>query len=599
MGFRKFYPQADLSMVGSWGIKVPAPSIRADGVPVYDLDKATFLMTPGTLPQGGDVEDGEVVMPAPDGTLLTGTAGYKNDQKVWSYPARNDYNDVSQGPGDMNVPTRALGPVMKAPAGEAGDFFAWNGEKGNIFLLTTDGLYIQQLGGDMRTHPLMRLPQAKRGMNVDGYSFEDEHFHPTMTRTDKGDVFLVAGKEHSSIFRVTGWDSVKRRDFARLNLVQSTLAALPETKTMLARKQGRQRLKTALRAAPLTVDGQLNEWQDAEWAIIDANTSGAVAFTGDTLYAAWKTGDAKLLSNSGATTNNLFKGGGALDLMIGTNRLTDVNRNEPVEGDLRLLITKSQGKTRATLYRAVVPGTPQAKKVLFESPVGRVLFDEVRDVSAEIKLVQQGSNYEVSVPLQLLGMKPEQDGEYLGDIGVLRGDGSQTIQRLYWNNLNTAIVSDIPSEARLQPRNWGIWKIVADAVLNNGSVALRPQDAKRLGEGLQLKKIGEGEDAETSVGFWDNQGASLQWKVAVPTAGKYGVNLTYGNGGTDNDFIFSAGDQKLNGKTVRTGGWEIWNTVQIGEVSLPAGESTFTLSPGAILSGGLMDFKLLRLVPIK
>jgi hypothetical protein len=42
------------------------------------------------------------------------------------------------------------------------------------------------------------------------YSFEDEHFHPTMTRTDAGDVFLVAGKEHSSIFRVTGWETIKR-----------------------------------------------------------------------------------------------------------------------------------------------------------------------------------------------------------------------------------------------------------------------------------------------------------------------------------------------------------------------------------------------------
>jgi hypothetical protein len=298
-------------------------------------------------------------------------------------------------------------------------------------------------------------------------------------------------------------------------------------------------------------------------------------------------------------TNNLFKGGGALDLMIGTQRLTDINRTEPVEGDLRLLVTKTQGKTRATLYRAVVPNTPVAKKVLFESPVGKVLFDEVRDVSADIKLVQQGSNYEISVPLQLLGMKPEQDGEYLGDIGVLRGNGTQTIQRLYWNNLNTAIVSDIPSEARLQPRNWGIWKLVADAQLNDGSFALRPQTAKLMGDGLRLKKIGEGEDAEASIGFWDNRNASLQWQMAVPKAGKYRVDLTYGSGGEPNDFIFSAGEQKLEGKTTKTGGWETWTTVQLGEVALPAGESTFTLSPGAILSGGLMDFKLLRLTPVK
>jgi hypothetical protein len=49
-GFREFYPQPDLSMVGRWGIQVPAPSFRADGVPIYDLEKAKFLINPRVLP---------------------------------------------------------------------------------------------------------------------------------------------------------------------------------------------------------------------------------------------------------------------------------------------------------------------------------------------------------------------------------------------------------------------------------------------------------------------------------------------------------------------------------------------------------------------
>jgi hypothetical protein len=463
-GFREFYPQSDLSMVGVWGIQVPAPSIRADGVPLYDLAKANFLIDPRIVTPG--LEDGEWLMPAPDGTLLTSDKGYKDGRLAWSYPARDAYKDVARGPGDMNVATRALGPVMKAPAGEAGHFYAWNGEKGNIFLLTTDGLFIQQLGGDMRSHPLLRLPEAKRGMSVDGYSFEDEHFHPTMTRTDSGDVFLVAGKEHSSIFRVTGWETIKRRDFGQLNLLASSVASLPEIKMEPSRQQGRQELQVALRAKGPAVDGQLSDWDKAAWASIDASTSAAVSITNDTLFAAWRTNDAKLLANGGGATNILFKSGGALDLMIGAYRLTDKNRVEPVEGDLRLLITQVNGQPRAILYRAVVPKTAEAQKVLFESPVGKVLFDEVRDVSSEIKLAQHGSDFEISVPLALLGLKPDPDAELLGDIGVLRGNGSQTIQRQYWNNLNTAIVSDVPSEARLQPRNWGTWKLVQEAVSN-------------------------------------------------------------------------------------------------------------------------------------
>jgi len=238
---------------------------------------------------------------------------------------------------------------------------------------------------------------------------------------------------------------------------------LPATKTEPSRQQGRQELQVVLRATGPAVDGQLNDWEKADWARIDDNTSGAVTFTDETLFAAWKTNDAKLLTNDGGATNFLFKAGGALDLMIGANRLGDVNRRQPVEGDLRLLITQVKGRPRATLYRAVVPNSAEAQKVLFESPIGKVLFDEVRDVSSQIKLAQNGSDFEISVPLALLGMKPETGVDILGDIGVLRGNGLQTIQRQYWNNLNTAIVSDIPSEALLQPRNWGTWKLAAEA----------------------------------------------------------------------------------------------------------------------------------------
>jgi len=43
------------------------------------------------------------------------------------------------------------------------------------------------------------------------------------------------------------------------------------------------------------------------------------------------------------------------------------------------------------------------------------------------------------------------------DIGVLRGDGKQAIQRIYWANKATVMVSDVPTEAELTPRLWGAW----------------------------------------------------------------------------------------------------------------------------------------------
>jgi len=47
---------------------------------------------------------------------------------------------------------------------------------------------------------------------------------------------------------------------------------------------------------------------------------------------------------------------------------------------------------------------------------------------------------------------------YWNPNGVLRGNGVRTTRRVYWNNLSTTIASDIPSEARFQPANWGLWR---------------------------------------------------------------------------------------------------------------------------------------------
>jgi hypothetical protein len=146
--------------------------------------------------------------------------------------------------------------------------------------------------------------------------------------------------------------------------------------------------------------------------------------------------------------------------MIGADPSADPRRHEPVVGDLRLLVTLVNGKPRAVLYRAVAPTAPSGDGVLFGSPIGQVHFDQVTDVSNRVTLTSDGNgDFEIAVPLALLGLTGLHSGaELLGDIGLLRGDGAQTTQRLYWNNQDTGMVSDVPSEARLRPANWGLWR---------------------------------------------------------------------------------------------------------------------------------------------
>jgi hypothetical protein len=137
-------------------------------------------------------------------------------------------------------------------------------------------------------------------------------------------------------------------------------------------------------------------------------------------------------------------------------------------GDLRLLVTRTAAGHKAVLYRAIVPGTPEDERVLFESPVGRVWFDEVRDVTAQVQVGASDGNYEIAVPLAALGLAVEKNKQVLGDIGILRGNGRESVQRVYWNNKAAQIVSDIPSEARLEPANWGILRCQEPASPTHG-----------------------------------------------------------------------------------------------------------------------------------
>ena len=153
----------------------------------------------------------------------------------------------------------------------------------------------------------------------------------------------------------------------------------------------------------------------------------AITIAGGRLFADFRTNDPKLLVNSGAVANAPFKTGGALDLMIGANPAADPNRKAAVAGDRRLLVYQVNGETRALLYRAVVPGT--SNPVPFSSPARTITLDQVEDVSGAVELYAQAGNFAFSVPLTTLGLTPSSGQKIKADIGILRGDGAQTIQR--------------------------------------------------------------------------------------------------------------------------------------------------------------------------
>jgi hypothetical protein len=457
------------------------------GVPVYDI-AAGEALAPAQPPgaDGGDQllvgTDGWLVMtatPPPFSRLSIG--GAKDGKPQWSYPSlwpglHPSHNaPAPTQPGELIGTTRLLGGLVKPKGSEAGPLFFINSNMGNLYAFTQDGLFVAQLFQDVRQGPLWEMPVAVRNMRVNGLSLHDENFFPSVAQTSEGQVYLNSGG--MNIVRVDNLDTIRNIAPTTIKVTADELKQAQDF--VVAREAERQAaqgsgvLAVSILATAPTVDGNLDDWNDAQWAPIDHSgvgawfngsakpydVNGAVAVSGANLYAAWKTGDPTLLQNAGDVPNGLFKTGGALDLMIGADPTAKPNRPDPVPGDERLLISQVDGKTRALLYRAVVPGTPDKNKVPFNAPWHGITLDRVDDVSSQVQLAaDKTGNYEISIPLAVLGLNPQSGMKIKGDIGILRGDGHQTTQRIYWANKGTAIVSDVPTEAALTPQLWGTWE---------------------------------------------------------------------------------------------------------------------------------------------
>ena len=202
------------------------------------------------------------------------------------------------------------------------------------------------------------------------------------------------------------------------------------------------------------------------------------------IFAAFSTGDAKLIDNNANDPRFPFKGGGALDLYFGA-KMNPENLSESnpyLEGDCRILVAKVKGKPTAVLYRPVHSGAEAKDACVFESPIGKEVFASVTDITDDLQFAEDGAgNFEVSFSQsRVLRHKLGENGKWgpvtpeilgkqdwhmdktmmLGDLGIIRGNGQQNVQRTCWNSLDTWMTSDVPSEVRWRSINWGALKLV-------------------------------------------------------------------------------------------------------------------------------------------
>jgi hypothetical protein len=458
------------------------------GVPVYDIHKGQVLADGAQRPAsdgGGQIlhsAQATVMTTAPKPFAPESIGGIDSKGHRWSYPSLwpglhpSHSAPLPDRTGMLTGTTHLLGGLITPKSSQAGPLWAINSNFGEIYLFTADGLFVTQLFQDVRSGKPWTMPTASRNMLLNEVSLFDENFFPSITQTPDGNVYLVDGRR-TSLVRVDGLDSINSLPPSPLEVtaeeLKSAHAGMVQTESARQQIAGPKTLAVTIRAGtPPALNGLTEALAASSWAAIDHRitrigwndhpdlSEAAITIAGGRLFAAFRTNDPKLLINSGTVTNAPFKTGGALDLMIGADPKADPKRISPVAGDIRLLVYLVSGKPHALLYRAIIAGpkTP----VPFSSPDRTVTFDQVTDVTTQIDFNATGGDYQFSIPLQTLGLRPVAGEKIKADIGILRGNGTQTSQRVYWSNKATGITADVPSEAELTPNLWGEWTFVAD-----------------------------------------------------------------------------------------------------------------------------------------
>lgn len=480
-------PDLSIYLSGSQGIYRFAPVAWSPaGAPCYDLDRGELIVKTLEGYQG----EGSTILSLGKGSVLNSCALYPQAKgnrwaalryKVvpdkateardawWSYPnlypgVHGSHRATMPAPGLLVGPLRISGIADMGPS--VGKVVAMQGNLGQEFFITAeDGLYIGALFADCRLAPAPLPPVARAGMPTDDITLGGECFGGWLGRGPQGKVRLLAGGQDVRIYQISGLENVRRLPKQEITV---TARQLQQAQQRLAQKKekvvGPPQLEVRRIDHAPHLDGDLTDWPQLPAAAIKAGGESVaqvrLAYDDQNLYLSYQVTDSSPMLNSSKDWKVLFKTGDAVDLQLGTDPDAPVQRAAPVPGDLRVLISLFYGKPVAIVYRPVAPGTPEADKEHFISPVRQVIIDRVEIVKSALIGIRRGkSSYvvEAALPLKVLGLRPIAGLKLTGDLGVIFSDATGTVdlRRSYWANPYTVIVNDIPSEAELTPQYWG------------------------------------------------------------------------------------------------------------------------------------------------
>lgn len=434
--------------VKEWKGVVPIFASFAEIEPSFSFGKKGSGMT---------IPDGDSLYSSAAGVFAGGVFGYAAEKRrlngdvIWAYKrATVGLNSPLPAEGDM--PCIGLRTMTKTPEGST--FLFFNAYFGQYFLLDGDGLFVGVLCKDTRTGP-----------KCDSNTILKENFNGTFFRNkENGKYYAIGGDIDARIWEVTGIDTLRK--------VTVSLSIRPEDaeRSAVAAREAKgndSSGQTSLRIgkAPAGFKPEsLSAWDMTKAVTWDAGLGRtakvALAHDATNLYAVYQVADQSPMVNAGKDWTSLFQYGDTCEIMLGADPGADPKRSRPAPGDMRILFGVMEGRPIAGMCEAVArPGEQKAPRA-YVSLTGAENFERVVPLtSAVVKVTRTADGYTLSatVPLKDIGFAPTAGLETKGDVGVLFSDdgGTHTAVRTYYFNHNTGITGDLPSEARLQPADWG------------------------------------------------------------------------------------------------------------------------------------------------
>jgi alpha-L-fucosidase len=133
----------------------------------------------------------------------------------------------------------------------------------------------------------------------------------------------------------------------------------------------------------------------------------------------------------------------------------------------------------------------------------------------------------------------------------------------------------------------------------DGAFALTPHDATLHGPQLRIERVGAVGDVTYNLGYWLDPAAHASWPIVVERAGRYAAvaEIACKDESAGAECTLACGDAKVAFRVAGTGGWQRYRTIELGELTLPAGRSEIALRATSKPGEAVLNLRSLRLVP--